>query len=150
MTWEHEARREHEAKYATLCKKHGLAWTAKSPSIVGETLLSLVEKYSRDEHLNNVPLWRWDALARTFALYQGRTGLALSELVCMQKYAAQVMLDQIFADMRMWCLDCCPDESDQEYIASEAARSELLNFVARKFDGGIPAFLATTNEECVL
>ena len=83
----------HIEKYDALCMKHGVAWNKNSPRLVGETLGSLHRKYIEDEHLNNVPLRRWDMLAAAFlALHRG-TGLSLAEAVCMQKNAARQLLE---------------------------------------------------------
>jgi hypothetical protein len=84
---------EHETKYDALCAKHGVKWDEASPKMVGETLSSLHRKYQEDEHMNNVPLRKWDALAKWFLAYNRNSGLSLGEAVCMQKHAAKRMLD---------------------------------------------------------
>jgi hypothetical protein len=62
--------------------------------MVGETLSSLFRKYQEDEHMNNVPLRKWDNLAHCFLRYNRGAGLSLGEAVCMQKHAAKRMLDK--------------------------------------------------------
>lgn len=83
---------EHEQKYEALCEKHGVAWDKHSPKLVDETLDSLRAKYAEDEHLNNVPLKLWDALAFGFSACNPGHPLSLSEGVCMQKHAAKKLL----------------------------------------------------------
>lgn len=85
--------REHHNKYAAMCKKHGVAWDEKSPRLVGETLASITAKHAKDEHLNNVPLTRWDTLAHSFLSYNRHAGLSLAEAVCMQKHAARILIE---------------------------------------------------------
>lgn len=85
---------DHEQKYEALCSKYGVAWDDQSPALVKETLETLREKYAEDEHLNNVPLGLWDALAMTFLAY-GHIALSLSEAVCMQKHAAKQLLGEV-------------------------------------------------------
>lgn len=47
---------EHEKKYEALAEKYGIRWTRNSPQLVGETLETLMNKYKKDVHLNNVSL----------------------------------------------------------------------------------------------
>jgi hypothetical protein len=78
----------HEEKYAKLCAKYHVSWDTKSPHLVGVTVETLIEKFREDEHLNNIPLRRWDNLAIGFISFNRNTGLSLAEVVCMQKHAA--------------------------------------------------------------
>lgn len=81
--------KQHAEKYEALCQKYGIKWTTESPRLVGETIESMIEKYKQDEHLNNIPLKYWDALAMTMLNRQ-----PLYEKVCMSKYAAKKMLEE--------------------------------------------------------
>ena len=80
--------------YEALCQKHGVAWDEDSPRFVNETLESITEKYQKDEYLNNVPLRYWDDLAISFLAYNRRSGLSLSQVVCMQKHAARRLIEE--------------------------------------------------------
>lgn len=84
---------EHEIKYEGLSQKYGVRWTEDSPQLVGETLETLMNKYKKDVHLNNVPLRRWDILA-----YQMRVPIRHYEKVCLAKYAAIKMLKSIMEE----------------------------------------------------
>jgi len=84
---------EHEKKYEALAEKYGIRWTENSPRLVGETLKTLMNKYKKDVHLNNVPLRRWDILA-----YNMRVPIPLYEKVCLAKYAARKMLKSIMEE----------------------------------------------------
>lgn len=84
---------EHEKKYEALAEKYGIRWTKNSPRFVGETLETLMKKYKKDVHLNNVPLKRWDMLAS-----QMRMPIPLYEKVCLAKYAARKMLKSVMEE----------------------------------------------------
>lgn len=84
---------EHEKKYDALAEKYGIRWTKNSPRLVGETLETLMNKYKKDVHLNNVPLRRWDILAS-----QMRVPILPYEKVCLAKYAAVKMLKSIMEE----------------------------------------------------
>ena len=85
-----QAEKKHYDKYEELCKKYGVVWNKDSPRLVGETLESLRKKHKEDKHLNNIPLRFWDNLARCL---MPRTGLSLSQCVCMEKHAAKKLLE---------------------------------------------------------
>ena len=84
---------EHEKKYEALAEKYGIRWTKNSSRFVGETLETLMNKYKKDVHLNNVPLRRWDILAS-----QMRVPILPYEKVCLAKYAAVKMLKSIMEE----------------------------------------------------
>lgn len=84
---------EHEKKYEELSQKYGVRWTKNSPRLIGETLETLMNKYKKDVHLNNVPLRRWDILA-----YQMRVPIPFYERVCLAKYAAIKMLKSVMEE----------------------------------------------------
>ena len=87
---------EHMEKYKGLNRKFGVAWDLDSPKFVKETPVSLVEKYVEDKYFNNIKLGYWDHLAISFAAYNNRSGLSLSEMVCMQKQAARDLAESIY------------------------------------------------------
>ncbi len=85
----------HEQKYEALCKQYGVVWTKDSPRLVGITLKQLQSRFKTDEHLNNIPLRRWDSLAITFLAHNRNTGLSLADAVCMQKHSAKMLIKSI-------------------------------------------------------
>ena len=84
--------REHNKKYAALAKEFHVKWGVKSPKLVNETLKSLREKYEADLNLNNVRLRLWDNIAYSFLTHNRNSHLSLSEVVCLQKWAAMDLL----------------------------------------------------------
>lgn len=85
--------KEHYDKYEMLCNKYGVKW--RSPILV-DSVDELKRLYDEDQHLNNIPLKRWDKLANCFLLNNKRTGLSLAEAVCMQKHAARRLLERTY------------------------------------------------------
>lgn len=85
--------KEHYNKYEALCNKYGVKW--RSPILV-DSVDELKRLYDEDQHLNNIPLKRWDKLANCFLLFNKRTGLSLAEVVCMQKHAARRLLERTY------------------------------------------------------
>lgn len=83
--------KEHNDKYDRLNKEWGVSWVHKGEPLWHnkETWILL---YREDNALNNVPLTRWDNLALAFRVYNPSCQLELSELVCMQKRAAEVAI----------------------------------------------------------
>lgn len=77
-----------------LCKELGVRWEKADVSLVNETIESITKKYKEDEHLNNVPLRLWDALAPRILSIQLKSGyiLSLGDAVCVQKYACIQMI----------------------------------------------------------
>ena len=87
--------KEHYDKYEALCNKYGVKWN--SPFLVN-SVEQLKRLYDEVEHLINIPLRRWDALANCFLCHYNRNGLSLAEAVCMQKHAARRLLEKTYSD----------------------------------------------------
>ena len=102
---EAKRRAEHEAKYRKLNARFHLIWYEDSPRLVGQTLESLIRNAKEDPHLNNIPLVRWDRLAKAFLAYTDAR-LSLAEAVCMQKQAARDLVER--------CSNASPINNDKE------------------------------------
>lgn len=118
---EKEMHEEHEKKYNDLIKKMGglKVVFAKLPWSINE----LREKYEKDEHLNNIPLMKWDKIAGRvncgrhaeeqgdFRLYTGDwpSGCSLAERVCILKQSAKRMVEQ----------NLCPICGEKVYICGK-------------------------------
>lgn len=83
-----ESWQRHQQKMRELNAKLGIRWTLDSPELVGHDLESLAACYRADRHMNNIPLERWDRIARWIVMH----GVSLAEGVCMQKQAARDLL----------------------------------------------------------
>ena len=90
--------KEHYDKYEALCNKYGVVWI--SPILV-DSVEELKRKYDEDPWLNNIPLKHWDMMATSFLSYNKRTGLSLTEAVCMQKHAAIRFLERTYSDLNV-------------------------------------------------
>lgn len=64
----------------------------------------LAKAMKQDEHLNNIPLAKWDRLGRTMRSELNRIGInsySLSDLVCTLKQAARMTVEQYNQQMEV-------------------------------------------------
>lgn len=88
-------RQEHIDKYTTIVEK--LGGTRAFELFLPENVSVLREKLAEDEHLNNIPLNRWDRLdgrVRYLAHGAGFRYWSLSDTVCTAKQAARMLVNE--------------------------------------------------------
>ncbi|MFW5962747.1 MAG: hypothetical protein ACOCQR_03930 [bacterium] len=90
-----EEETEHEKKYKDLAKKAGIE---VKPSDFGvKDREELIQKAREDEHLNNIPLKRFDMSAYAYMAFNPETvkkyRLSLGDLVCIYKYKLKELLN---------------------------------------------------------
>ena len=91
---ETQMRQDHRIKYAAICKDRGLAIT--NLNLFGvKDMEELQAKLAEDEHLNNIPLKRFDALTALYNVHNPRSRMSLAEGCCAYKELLKQMVETI-------------------------------------------------------
>jgi hypothetical protein len=82
-----EVYRQHNEKFTKLAKKLGIGWPDEDEKFMGRTLQQWSELYAEDRHLNNVPLWEFDACYSWHRISANRLGMtwSYSDTTCVLK-----------------------------------------------------------------
>ena len=81
----------HDQYYLELAKEHHIALT--NLDLFGvRSLVHLRELLAKDEHLNNIPLRRFDSLTTSYNVYNSQARLTLAEGACIYKALLKQMV----------------------------------------------------------